>query len=281
MGRVLGSRGGIIATSFAIAFACGSLVQAETAPQQNCSSDEDCSDPAAPHCDLATGMCEACLVDAHCEADFVCFQFECVPKCFSDADCEAPAGHCSPEGVCLECLEDAHCPMDEVCSSAPGVGECVECIVDEDCPADSPWCSWSSTCVECLDSSDCPEDEHCSEDVCVADICQPGALSCSDDGQWVLQCDLFGEGFVSVEQCPQLDCIDGACGDWSADDGAEVGDSESADSLTGEGPGALDEAEEGASLDGRGCGCEAERAPTGAWGLVLLAALGWRIRRRS
>jgi MYXO-CTERM domain-containing protein len=277
----MGSRGGIIAVSFAIAFACGSLVHAELAPRTNCSADDDCTDPM-PYCDLSTGTCEVCLVDAHCEADFVCHQHECIPKCFADADCEAPAPHCSPEGVCLECLDDAHCPMGELCVSEPGVGECVECIVDEDCPADSPWCSWSSTCVECLDASDCPADEHCSEDVCVADICQPGAMSCSDDAQWVLQCDEFGEGFVSVEQCPQFDCVDGACGDSSSDDGNEGSDSEGADSPSGEGPGALDEADDGASLDGRGCGCAAERAPTGgAWGLVLLALLGWRVRRRA
>jgi MYXO-CTERM domain-containing protein len=280
MGRALGSRGGIIAVSFAIAFACGSLVRAETAPQWNCSSDEDCSDPAAPHCDLSTGMCEACLVDAHCEADFVCHQYECIPKCFGDADCEAPTAHCSPEGVCLECLDDAHCPVGELCLSEPGVGECVECIVDEDCPADSPWCSWSSTCVECLDHADCPADEHCSEDVCVDDVCEPGSMSCSDDGRWVLQCDEFGAGLVSVEQCPQFDCVDGACGDGSADDGSS-GASDGTDSASGEGPGALDEADDGASLDDRGCGCAAERAPTGAWGLILLAALGRRIRRRS
>jgi MYXO-CTERM domain-containing protein len=192
-------------------------------------------------------------------------------------DCVTPEGYCSAEGVCLECLEDAHCSADEpLCLTAPGVGECVACIIDEDCSGDTPWCKGSNTCVECLDHADCSEEQHCSQDACVPDICEPGALSCRDDLEWVIQCDEFGAYASTVEHCPDADCEDGACGGSagtsSEDTGADT--SEGQEDTTGD-PGA-------ASPDGRGCSCNlgGEGAPRGVMGLVLLLVFGLRSRRR-
>lgn len=270
-------------TAFVIGLAWGSIGQAETPPQSNCSADDDCF-PGAPYCDLATGRCEPCLVDDHCELDFICHQHECIPRCFANTDCAVPEPHCSPEGVCLECLEDAHCSADEpLCLTEPGVGECVACIVDEDCSDGAPICGWFNNCVQCLDHADCPEHQNCSQaldNTCVDDICEPGALHCSDDRHQVIQCDEFGSREVTAQWCPNMDCEDGACGGPA---GMDAGTSEGQDDTaeeTGD-PGIN-------SPGGRGCSCDVDgerRRSLGGLGLVLLGLLGrgfgWRARRRS
>ena len=282
--RLLGTVAtGGVALAIVLAF-CGSA-QAEL-PAWSCGDDDDCVDPGAPYCDLDSGSCYPCLVDGHCGVDFICHQNNCIPQCFSDADCEAPTGNCSPDGLCLECLDDSHCAGEEaLCLTEPGVGSCVECIIDEDCPQAAPWCKPGTyTCEECAEHLDCPEDQHCSQDACVPDICVPGALSCTENQAWVLQCDEFGSSEQAEEQCPNTDCEDGACGGSGGTDPGETGPGET-DSESGDGPDdpTGETGENGATpLPSRGCSCsfEGEGAPVGELGFALLVLFGIRSQRR-
>lgn len=260
--------------------------QAELPPLENCYSDDDCPGSFAPYCDLDTNLCEPCVVDEHCEAEFVCHQHECVPQCFSDDDCQAPASYCAGDGVCYECLEDAHCEGDaSLCLVDEEVGECVECIVDDDCGEDEPWCKWNNTCVECVEHADCPEDQFCSQDTCVPDICEPGALSCSDNGMFVLECNEWGSGSSAGEQCLNNSCEDGSCGESSEESGGGEGETGDTSTSTGSGTGSGEGGETGdpgAELEGRGCSCSSadEGPPLGSLGLALLTLFGVRARRR-
>lgn len=258
----------------ALASSGSSSAQAETPPQENCFDDSDCFG-VNPYCDIQTGQCEPCLVDEHCEADFVCHQNDCIPQCFSDADCEAPKSYCAEDGACYECLEDSHCTPDEpLCLVEPEVGSCVECFVDEDCGGDTPWCTSNNDCVECLEHSDCAEQDHCDQNTCEPDICEPGALGCTPNQMWVTECDEYGSSTPTTEFCPDADCVEGVCGGPPDSGGSGSSDSsgEGSESATGD---------PAASLEGRGCACavEGEGAPLGGLGLFVLALLG--TRRRS
>ena len=256
--------------------------QAETPPQENCFDDSDCPGNFNPYCNLQTGQCVPCLVDEHCDADFVCHQNYCIPQCFSDADCEAPKEHCAEDGVCYECLVDSDCSADEpLCLVEPENQACVECIVDEDCGGDTPWCKWSNDCVECLEHSDCAEQDHCAQDTCTPDVCEPGTLGCTDNKMWVTECDEFGSGTPTTEFCPDADCEQGVCGGPPGSGTSGTSEGGSSESSGSEGGASTDTGDPGSTLEGRGCGCalEGEDAPLGGLSLLLLAVLG--TRRRS
>ncbi|HYB98803.1 MAG TPA: VCBS repeat-containing protein [Candidatus Limnocylindrales bacterium] len=73
-------------------------------------------------------------------------------------------------------------------------------------------------CTGCADSSDCSEAEHCSGSLCVADVCTPDALACSDTE--LQQCGADG-GSVETTVCESPSagdgCVDAGGGDaWCA-----------------------------------------------------------------
>ncbi len=75
-----------------------------------CLSDKDCGN--FPKCDLATGRCLACQVEADCQNNLL------------NRHCEVSTGRC------LACTKDSHCPAGfPYCSS----GNCVECKQSAHC----------------------------------------------------------------------------------------------------------------------------------------------------
>ena len=74
-----------------------------------CQDDGDCS-VGIGHCELATGLCRACVLDGHCGQGLGCVDYSCAERgvCARDADCRE--GRTCEAGVCAAaaCLPDAH-----------------------------------------------------------------------------------------------------------------------------------------------------------------------------
>jgi hypothetical protein len=185
-----------------------------------CTTDDGCaSDPAGPRCDIASGRCVACLLDAHCRAGCErCRARTCerVPgACCDDADC--PATHrCDARAhVCRGCEDDAACRSCERCDRPSGL--CVRrddaCCEDSDCVAGCQRCR-DDACVlaegRCCASADCTATTR--------PRCDPaGAIcaACRDDADCPAcrTCDAATGACVAT---PDRCCVDGDCVDPGA-----------------------------------------------------------------
>jgi hypothetical protein len=156
----------------------------DAAPPRQCWKDTDCPITKL-HCDLGSGQCVQCTVDAHCVVfpSYKCDKaiFRCM-ECLVDADCGTnkacepethrcvvtcgggkgcPTGDaCDGRGVCLACTNNDACFRDQMCDLR--VGMCAACVDDRSCPADRPHCDPyrvdSGRCLMCLTPRDCPAD---------------------------------------------------------------------------------------------------------------------------
>ena len=92
--------------------------------QAQCTSDNDCTDPATMRCDTTINVCVACTDDAHCPSNQTCNSLNmCQDPCTSDADCtDMGAPRCSVANTCVACLNDTHCAEGERCNEA---GQCI------------------------------------------------------------------------------------------------------------------------------------------------------------
>lgn len=107
-----------------------------------CKTDADCT-ALAPKCDVDTGTCLKCLVEADCEADEICNTAGlCIAvDCKANTDCSGATPFCV-NNDCVQCAEDADCPIETgYCQN----GVCKECIADTDC--DSGQSCVSNACV--------------------------------------------------------------------------------------------------------------------------------------
>lgn len=160
-----------------------------------CTQNGNCH-PEEPMCDLETGRCVGCLIEADCGGSHpFCDPVygQCV-DCFEDFDCAASAPVCDQAaGECRQCIVDGHCDHAEVCE---GDHKChPACVYDSDCTKPSePFCDFERRkCVECLMHVDCGAAEPiCKKDgkcvVCEGNAdCEAALPICKDD--FCVQCD--------------------------------------------------------------------------------------------
>jgi hypothetical protein len=135
-----------------------------------CSGDNDCTDPALPHCDttIPGGKCVQCrssLGNVDCTNSIT-------PVC-GNAE-EDPTFD-----QCVGCLSDVDClnhPTNKICDLRPGSGTantCIGCALDSDCDGDpnNSVCCAENTCCPCEDDGPC----LASDMICDTDkrVCTP------------------------------------------------------------------------------------------------------------
>jgi len=192
----------------------GTGEESTTGPQ-GCISDQDCTSPQAPVCDLEAGTCTSCSAgsnpDAACEAADpltpVCIEGDCVacsnddvgsctgatPVCLDNAcvacteadvsACPEETPACGPENTCVECTEtDLAACEDTTPLCDAGTNACVGCTAHEQCPAGAPDIDGAACDLEtgaCLPAENV---WHVDED----------ADDCSDLGEGTLEVPLCG-----------------------------------------------------------------------------------------
>ncbi|MDX9721084.1 MAG: hypothetical protein RBU37_10060, partial [Myxococcota bacterium] len=160
--------------------------QVEQDELAGCRNNDDCaSDPNGAICNLSSGDCVECLLNADCSATETCSPqtFTCVPSgCSSDADCLNPDLPACSDSVCVECTTNSHCPAAHFCNTASNT--CVPdsgCKTDADCDGALPICNTATgACVECLRSTDCEGTADCVDQACVAITCDNEGFSIDD-----------------------------------------------------------------------------------------------------
>ncbi len=115
-----------------------------------CRSEDDCSDPLEPICELPAGACRMCLGETecsfspdtpHCAADGRCVE------CLDNGQCDVTTPVCDlPSGVCRPCGEDSECS--ELCDD--GTGQCLPetgvIYVDAAVALSGPDCTKAAPC---------------------------------------------------------------------------------------------------------------------------------------
>jgi len=217
-----------------------------------------------------------------CEPGERCIDDACVDLC-DDVSC-GPGETCVA-GNCLTCARTG-CPAGEVCFAGacqPDPCEGVACDAGEACEdgaceplcdprscADGERCGADGACVPTGCAEACPDGQFCREGICESDPCVAG-LSCAAGQVCVAEA-----GCVD-DPCPLLACPEGAFCRVASDGGAfcEVS------------AGGGDDDDDGERFlvagGGREPGCAVAADGSGGplgWGLLLLAALGMRGRRR-
>lgn len=144
-----------------------------------------------------------------------------VPDVGEDVDesCVTGATRCSSGGVPQACISGSWtnaepCPPGDVCLA----GRCVDGI---DCtPGDVRGCFDETRLSVCApdgaryEPSPCAEGLFCFEGVCGTQRCDPGDLSCDEDGYTITQCDGTGENWIDFEVCDRRAnrvCSGGEC----------------------------------------------------------------------
>lgn len=151
-----------------------------------------------PHCSQATGMCEECVYDLHCEPGHECdANYKCV-------------------WVGYECENDSECPKNWMCHDQRR--ECVlGCQNGDNCSSKTPHCSQATDhCEECWSSEHCEWWQECNENyICIArhghEECIEGDVKpgyrCRD-GVWVRKECAGPEDCLGHESCIDGLCID-------------------------------------------------------------------------
>ncbi len=144
-----------------------------------CTTDDNCTDPYLPHCNVDTGECVECLSHPHCRDTAAPFYDPDQQYCWW------------LNKVCVECNNDGHCPADRphcnqelrICEARAG------CTSDADCtdPAE-PRCDLSmGVCVECLTDDDCATNEICFEGECIEEDPSSSGSLCIVDREIVYE----------------------------------------------------------------------------------------------
>lgn len=156
-----------------------------------CFANSECTDPAAPHCDLSTHACRACASNNECSGGKLCLpDGTCAAGCAHSTDCTDPAKPvCHSSGglsYCAECNGNSDC-KDPARPSCTAAGTCGGCGSSADCSAPTPACDTSThLCVACLDSDNAggvntkcaPSTPACEGNACV--VCNPALNSATD-----------------------------------------------------------------------------------------------------
>jgi len=111
-----------------------------------CDMASDCTDPAAPACKVATGLCVECIDVSTCPS-------AAEPTCNTSTN------------MCSGCTADADCTArtDGLTQCNTSSGVCVACNGNEDCTPSSPICdTTSSTCRACAADSECTASGVCN-----------------------------------------------------------------------------------------------------------------------
>ena len=180
-----------------------------------CNATSPC--PGAQVCDLDSGACVECNVDAHCQdAHARCQAGSCLPPrpCSNDAACVADKGVCAPFGFCVDCLQAQDCGAGQACVLFQCVAAPKACPGgDADCKGSTPICSDEGTCKGCELIADCPKGELCVEGLCTPPVCSVGASLCLG-ASVVGVCQADGAGWPA-QPCPDgQGCEAGQCKPW-------------------------------------------------------------------
>jgi hypothetical protein len=163
----------------------GSLQSADAAASDagmgGCRFSLDC--PVDLVCDQATRRCVQCLIERDCPAGQSCLDARCVvmplPGCKSNDDCKSDLSL-------------------RVCNTTNG--KCVACVAPTDCPkfndCVSNECKPTNACAA---TPDCKPEQYCSNNMCVADVCTAGSMTCQSNG--VATCKSDGSGFAAPIAC--------------------------------------------------------------------------------
>ncbi len=179
----------------------------DVAAQPTCTTDGDCAGKT-PYCD-ASGACAACVFNAQCPGDGAfCSNGTCsaAVNCVSDKECTALGAVCDiPAGVCRNCLTAADCSQGQSCNAHQCVAS-TPCLSSKQCPG--ALICVAGTCVVCGADSDCPTGQFCSQNICLQDICQPGA-HCELNA--VATCQANGGGWTYADCGLTAICLNAAC----------------------------------------------------------------------
>jgi hypothetical protein len=135
-----------------------------------CLGNTDCSG-ALPMCDVARGICVQCNGTADCPQKEGCnlATKRCLDVCDGDDICPVSGFSCVGT-VCAECTNSENCkgsstgPLCDV-----SIGRCVECTGNAKCPSSKPVCDRrSGRCVACVTSAECG----------IGSVCDPATLTC-------------------------------------------------------------------------------------------------------
>jgi Cys-rich repeat protein len=170
-------------------------VGGECRPMETCSSDEDCSNPAAVCID---GYCRApeCTWDGECAENQKCIDNVCTDcHCQTNADCPLEE-FCFGECVCRErevvpCDSDGDCAPDELCIDSTCV-PMPACTGDADCPA-------GLVCENGRCARPCASDEEC------------GTFHLCVDGHCLQQCYSDALCFEPDTICENNLCVPAEC----------------------------------------------------------------------
>lgn len=187
----------------------------------SCTTEQDCTNPAAPKCD-SNGICAACVIDEHCAEGFQCLNGSCEPGCASDTD-RCPGGICKAGVGCVSCILDSQCGAGMICTANntcvpgcsaqnptcpsglacdPALGQCVECLDSTSCtnPPLTVCNPTTHTCVQCATSTDCRDP--------MRPTCDPSTNTCVG---CLSNTDCPNNGVCHMQRCVQ--CLsDAQCG---------------------------------------------------------------------
>lgn len=177
-----------------------------------CRTNGDCFlHPDGSFCDVETGKCTGCIVDAHCPSGRTCSGGVCRGAiCTTDDDCGPDGPYCLESGNgCVACLVDDHCPEGERCEAGGCVVPPIECEDDETCAAADParpFCrndGGRGICVACREDGHCSGGRSCRGGACVD-------LSCAEPAD----CAAFPDLPICGEEGRCVSCVeDGDCGE--------------------------------------------------------------------
>ncbi len=141
-----------------------------------CVVDAQCTTAGALRCDAALHRCVECGVDVDCGTDAKCEPItrRCVSTCKSLTGCHDFAPFCDiSAGVCLRCHGDLECVIPgDARTCDPANGKCVQCVIDGQCRAPALRCDRTTgTCAACLSASDCT--------TAGAPLCDPSTKTCT------------------------------------------------------------------------------------------------------
>jgi hypothetical protein len=133
-----------------------------------CLESADCTTSARPRCETGRGLCVQCLQTSDCPARETCEASThlCIDACFDDDDpCPRPGTFCDQNlRLCVECKSDGDCASSSRgrrCS--PKTGACAICVTNADCGSEAPACDpRSGKCVVCVTSADCAPGSACT-----------------------------------------------------------------------------------------------------------------------
>ncbi len=269
------------------------------------------SQPSMEVCDGVDNDCDGTvdIIEGICQAEYVCDQGSCVPKCDVDefpcppdkecnkdgacvdpacVDTECPSGTKCVAGQCLAPCDNVVCPYGQVCVVGACIDPCtgITCDAAQVCVAGA--CVDHCDCTGCKTGESCLPTGLCIPDLCVGANCPPGTY-CDATGACVDAC--LGAVCPTGQICQSGQCVpdstssgaggSGTGGTIFADGGGSPSGGAGGASSSGTGEGGGNPASGG---EESGCGCRAagsDESPAHlAMVLLGLTTLASTLRRR-